>query len=208
MPDGRSLVDWSSFRSPLPAISFEGAGDPEEAAPPGTLVFKNAPPKATKKFSVAESGGDGEHRQLATALEQSLFTNRSNLKVATSRVAMHLSAAERSNLFASIDRLLDLKNWEEESSRITEASFTTFLRFTIYAHPKALPNLGVAPDGNLLAGWRVDAKSVHVEFMRGDQCLALIKTSSERGPEGTAWRGHVARLREVIRANRAEECID
>jgi hypothetical protein len=129
------------------------------------------------------------------------------LKVAASQVAMHLHSDERRNLFASIDRLLDLEHWEDESSQISEASFRTFLRFTIFAHPRRQPNLGVSRDGTLLAAWRCAEKSIHVQFLAADQCIALIRSVSERGLERTAWQGHVARLRGRILANEALECI-
>ena len=141
-------------------------------------------------------------------LEAALFENRAKLKTRTSQVAMHLDAEERRNLFNAIDRLLDPAEWEDDSAEISEKSFNSFLRFTIYAHPRRLPNLGVGPDGALLAAWRWQENSVHVEFLDSDQCTALIRSISVRGLERIAWRGHVARLREVIQNNGAANCID
>lgn len=141
-------------------------------------------------------------------LEASLFRNRANLKILASRVAMHLSNEERRTLFLAIDRLLDHAEWEHESSQIDEHAFRSYLRFMIFACPHRLPNLGVGPYGTLLVGWHKNEKSVHAEFLPKDQCKALVKSSSVRGPETIAWRGHVARLRSVVESSGAVECID
>ena len=131
-------------------------------------------------------------------LEASLFRNRADLKILASRVAMHLGNEERRALFLAIDRLLDHAEWEDESSQIDEHAFRSYLRFMIFARPHRLPNLGVGPYGTLLVGWHKDEKSVHAEFLPEDRCKALVKSSSARGPETIAWRGHVARLRSVV----------
>ncbi len=141
-------------------------------------------------------------------LEASLFRNRADLKILASQVAMHLSNEERCALFLAIDRLLDHAEWEDESSQIDESAFRSYLRFIIFARPRRFPNLGVAPNGTLLVGWRKDEKSVHAEILPEDQCVALVKIISARGPETIAWRGHVARLRSVVETNGAVECID
>jgi hypothetical protein len=157
--------------------------------------------------------GGGERRIFripaeVEGLEANLFKNRADLKLLTSQVAMHLSSEERHRLFSAIDRLLNIAEWEDESSEIDENSFRSFLRFTIYARPRNIPNLGVSPDGALLAGWHAEEKSVHVEFLPNDQCMALMRLRSIRGPETIAWRGHVASLRDAIRNNGAIECLD
>ena len=144
----------------------------------------------------------------AVGIEAALFKNRADLKLVTSRVAMHLTNEQRHSIFSAIDRLLSLTDWEDDSAEIDERAFRSFLRFAIYARPRQIPNLGVSPDGGLLAGWHADGKSVHVEFLPDDQCMALVRSQSARGPERIARRGHVAGLREFIENNAAVECID
>ncbi len=141
-------------------------------------------------------------------LEAVLFRNRADLKILASQVAMHLSNEERHALFSAIDWLLDHAEWEDESSQIDENAFRSYLRFMIFARPRRFPNLGVGPNGTLLVGWHKDEKSVHSEFLPKDQCMAVIKFSSARGPETFAWHGHVARLRSVVQNNDAVECMD
>ncbi len=179
------------------------------------LLASTAPPIELPSRGRIEGNvtGGGERRifqipDRLEGLEATLFKNRADLKLLTSQVAMHLSTIERSSLFSAIDRLLNITEWEDESSQIDEESFRSFLRFTIYARPRNIPNLGVSPDGAVLAGWHADGKSVHVEFLPADQCMALVRWQSPRGPERFARRGHVACLREFIENNAAIECID
>ncbi len=173
--------------------------------------FATAPPSQARSKGGVKVGGEPRLFYLPVeedTLESSLFTNRATLKVITSQVAMHLTEEERRSLFFAIDSLLGIENWEEESSQIDERAYRSFLRFMIYARPGQLANLGVKPGGAILAGWHGGAKSVYVEFLPDDQCVAFIKSSSVRGPEKIAWRGHVARLRAVIESNDAIECLD
>jgi hypothetical protein len=178
------------FDFPIPAVPIQH---------PPERVTAGAPPTKPRTYCIPVQ---------PEGLESSLFENRGELKLLTGQVAMHLSAEERRSLFSSIDRLLDIANWEDESSQIDIEAFRTYLRFTIHAHPRRIPNLGVSSDGALLAAWRKDDRSVHVEFLRNDQCEALVKSRSERGPETIAWRGHVARLRPFITSNGEVECLD
>lgn len=142
------------------------------------------------------------------SLEAVLFRNRADLKILASQVAMHLSNEVRCTLFSAIDWLLDYAEWEDESSQIDENAFRSYLRFMIFARPRRFPNLGVGPNGILLAGWHKDEKSVHAEFLPEDRCMAVVKFSSARGPETFAWRGHVARLRSFVENNGVVDCID
>jgi hypothetical protein len=152
-----------------------------------------------------------ETRDVATiqpTIEGDLFANRAALKIATSQVAMHLQPEERIALFGELDRLLDFTHWEDESSKIDVEAFRTFLRFLIFARPKDLPNIGVAPEGHVLASWHLADTSIFVEFLPEDQCSLIVRSRSDRGDETLAWRGHVAALRDVITRNRSAEALD
>lgn len=156
------------------------------------------------------AGGEPKIFQVLTGaggLEADLFKNKADLKLLTSKVAMHILPDQRRNLFYGIDRLLDVAKWEEESVKINVKAFQSFLRFIIYAKLIQMPNLGVGPDGTVLAGWHCAAKSLHVEFESGDQCTVLIRLQSVRGPERFVWRGHVARLQYIVANNDAAECL-
>jgi hypothetical protein len=202
MPD---VVPTAPRSSTLPWPRF----DPSAVAEPNLPSYE-VPSQGRHEGNVIV-GGDPKIYTIpadAAGLETILFKNRADLKVITSKVAMHLTNEQRHSIFSAIDRLLSVTEWEDESSEIDEKSFQSFLRFTIYARPRNLPNLGVSPDGALLAGWHADGKSIHVEFLPEDQCMALVRLQSARGPERIARRGHVAGLREFIENNAAVECID
>ena len=201
------VMDWNDVG--------RGRGIPSVLDASRTLIysdqFATAPPSQAQPKGGVKVGGVPQKFYLPVeddSLESSLFTNRAALKIITSQVAMHLTEEERRSLFFAIDSLLGIDNWEEDSSKIDERAYRSYLRFMIYARPRKLANLGVKPGGALLAGWHNGAQSVHVEFLPGDQCVALIKSISIRGPEKTAWRGHVARLRPKIESNDAVECLD
>ena len=190
--DWKDAVRMTSLRSEVEASS--GLIDPRSR---WQDVVKAVDATRTFRVPVSDEG-----------LEASLFRNRANLKILASRVAMHLSNEERNALFSAIDWLLDHAEWEDESSQIDEHAFRSYLRFMIFARPHRLPNIGVGPYGTLLVGWHKDEKSVHAEFLPEDQCMAVVKFSSARGPETFAWHGHVARLRSFVENNGVVECID
>ena len=193
---------------PLSGLASSGI----ELGPSGPLASL-VPPTQSKDQVEGNLLGRRNQRVIYTltdtvGLEAELFEVRVRLKLLTSQVAMHLNPEERRNLFVAIDRLLGLAEWEEESVKLDEGAFRSFLRFTIYAHPRRIPNVGIGPDGALLTGWHSRRRSVHVEFLAGDQCIALIKLESDRGTERIAFRGHVAHLRDVLENNGAIECVD
>lgn len=140
-------------------------------------------------------------------LEAELYKNRAELKMLVGQIAMHLASKERAYLFSEIDRLLNIDDWEDESRTIDPHSFSTYLRFMLYSKPGRLANLGVSASGAVMAGWHGGGSSLHVEFLPNDKCIALINSSSDRGVEALAWRGHVARLSAVLDHNGAADAI-
>jgi hypothetical protein len=183
-----------------------------ELAASGALASL-VPPTQSKEQAESNLLGPPNRRVIYTltdtaGLEAELFEARARLKLLTSQVAMHLKPEERRSLFGAIDRLLGLAEWEEDSVKFDEGAFRSFLRFTIYAHPRRIPSVGIGPDGALLTGWHCKEDSVHVEFLAGDQCIALIKMETDRGTERIAFRGHVARLRDVLENNGVIACVD
>lgn len=141
-------------------------------------------------------------------VERQLFGNRASLKIATSQVAMHLTGDQRRILFSELDRLLDIANWEDESALVNLDAFRTFLRFMIFARAGRIPNLGVDEDGSVLASWHGKQATVFAEFAPGDQCVAMIKSMTDRGPESLTWSGPAARLRDVAQGVGARGALD
>ena len=137
-----------------------------------------------------------------TTLAEVLFSNRAQLKVQISEVAMHLRAAQRADIFAQIDALLNPDDWIETDSLISVSSFRTFLRFLTYYHNVKRPSLVVTEAGNVAAAWFAMGHRLTVEFLPLDairlvlyRALVDLKTS-----ETTAYQGHISRIPAITAA--------
>jgi hypothetical protein len=111
---------------------------------------------------------------------QAVFDNAVALKVATGKLAMHLSERYRTKLFSEVDRVLNIENWDDDSSLIDERSFATFLRAILYNKIPRVPSLGVS-QGRLLASWhaRGGAQLLYVEFLADDRLKILLTTAGD-----------------------------
>lgn len=89
-------------------------------------------------------------------------------KLRVSMVAMHLDDAWRQRLFAQLDRIHDIEEWEPEDKPVQAQSFETFIRTMIVLRPRKWPNLGLSHDGHLLAVWGTAQDRVTLEFLGGD----------------------------------------
>lgn len=142
-----------------------------------------------------------------SSTEETLFDRRAELKKAVSLVSMHLPERWRTSIFKQIDRLLNLENWSEDSRLIEHSPFVTFLRFTIYADPKSLPGLSVAPNGHIVASWHSGEMRAFVEFLEQDKAYAVLSKRTPRGNEAVSWRGHVANLRKFVSDFGCADCF-
>jgi hypothetical protein len=143
------------------------------------------------------------------SLEVQLFDNAAELKITLSQIVMHLAPEWRAIIFRQIDTLLDLNSWEDDSAFIQKSTFTTFLRFIIFAKSTRMPSLGVDFTGHLLAAWNNDNQRVIVEFFKEDQAAAtFVKQGAYSGERETlAWSGHVEDLKHFIEQNGMMGCL-
>ena len=140
-------------------------------------------------------------RSNVLSLEEQLFNNAADLKIALSEITMHLTPEWRKFIHRQIDFLLDLDNWQDDDSTfIQKTTFTTFLRFIIFTKPTRLPSLGVGLTGNILAAWYEGNQRVTIEFFQKDQAAATFVKQGmhSREREALAWRGNVADLKSFI----------
>ncbi len=167
----------------------------------------SSPP--TKSMHISPRASDAKVLRSAPSLEVQLFDNAAELKIALSQIVMHLAPEWRAIIFRQIDSLLDLNSWEDDSAFIQKSTFTTFLRFIIFAKSTRLPSLGVDYTGHLLAAWNNDNQRVVVEFFKEDQAAAtFVKQGAHSGERETlAWRGHVDDLKHVIEQNGMIGCL-
>ena len=142
-----------------------------------------------------------------SSLEDRLFDNAAELKIALSRIVMHLAPEWRAVIFSQLDTLLDLNNWQDDLAFIQKSTFMTFLRFIIFAAPTRLPSLGVGSTGHILAAWKNGDQHIAVEFLPDDKAAATFVKQSARSKEAVAWRGHVADLKLFIEQYGMIGCI-
>ena len=150
---------------------------------------------------------DAEILPFSLSLEETLFDNAADLKIALSKIVMHLAPEWRSIIFSQLDSLLDLNSWQEDSAFIQKSTFTTFLRFVIFAAPSRLPSLGVGSTGHFLAAWDKGDEHITVEFFPDDKAAVTFVKQGAHAREAVAWRGHVADLKLFIERNGMIGCI-
>jgi hypothetical protein len=152
-------------------------------------------------------GSDATMPPASPSLEERLFENAAELKIALSELVMHLAPQWRTVVFKQLDRLLDVKSWAEDSAFINKSTFMTFLRFIIYALPTRFPSLGVGITGDILAAWNNGSQQIAVEFFGDNHASATFVRPAAHSPETFAWRGHVADLKSFIERNEMLQCI-
>ncbi len=106
-------------------------------------------------------------------------------KVMVAAMAMHWSDERRHRLFAQLDRLHDVSEWEPGDRPVSPQSFETFLRTMIVLKPGRGPNLGLSHQGNLLAVWGTARDRVTLEFLASDR---LRWTLTHVTPDGQTVR--------------------
>jgi hypothetical protein len=133
-----------------------------------------------------------------SSVVEQLYQASAEIKVAISRVAMHLADPWRRDVFAQIDRLLDMKNWHDEDVILKPASFQTYLRFFLDSQPTRQPSLGVSDSGNLLAGWVRNRNRLSIEFLPIDEVRWVLVKYLDDERESAAAQVPLVRLGEVL----------
>jgi hypothetical protein len=164
-------------------------------------------PEASPIPTESPTALDEAVRSAPPTLEEKLFDNGAELKIALSQIVMHLDLEWRAIIFRQLDDLLNPNMWEEDSAFIQKSTFSTFLRFIIYAAPTRLPSLGVGPTGHILAAWSNGAQHIAVEFFTDDNASATFVRHGAHSKEIFGWRGHVADLKSFIERNSMIECV-
>jgi hypothetical protein len=102
-------------------------------------------------------------------LPHQLFDALAQVKILTSKVAMHVDAEWRQKLFRQLDSLHDIVEWEEGDKPIQLESFNTFLRAILSINPKRRPGLGLSQTGHLVAAWMKNNDRLTIEFFPNDR---------------------------------------
>jgi hypothetical protein len=110
----------------------------------------------------------GSPTAIPKTVEEKLYDALAAFKLRTAAVAMHMDRDWRTRLFAQLDNLLGVENWEHEDLPPSVSSFSTFLRMLLLLRPEVRPGLGASHDGGLIAAWTSGNDRLTVECLSGD----------------------------------------
>lgn len=120
-----------------------------------------------------------------------------SFKRLTSTIAMYLDPSWRTELFATLDRLLDPDDWDSDFALPSEQSFSTFLRMIIYLHPTRRPGLGLSPNGHVLAAWTRGTDRIVIECIGKDEVRWVLSRTIDGERESGAGKVLLHRVPEV-----------
>jgi hypothetical protein len=98
------------------------------------------------------------------SIDERLFEALAEVKILTSKIAMHLDRDWRNKLFAQLDRMHVAAEWDEEDELLNASSFETFLQTWFVLKPKRNPGFGISVRGYLLASWVSEDSQLSLEF--------------------------------------------
>ena len=123
-----------------------------------------------------------------------LFDALAEVKILTSRVAMHLDAEWRKKLFHQLDSLHDPAEWDNDDQPIQQASFATFLKAMLDVNPERRPGIGLSSAGHLIAAWTMDRDRLTIEFLPDDRVRWVLSQRYRGETEHFAGETSVSRL--------------
>lgn len=200
-----------SIRTGTPTAAIAGATDARQAgariATAGdALLSVDDLARAQRSYSIAYVSDGGGSPQASTktwrtaegGLKDASFDRLVELKLATSKIAMHLQDAWRSGLFKQLDTLLDPEEWDSSDALPDLDAFRTFLRMTVFLGRTRRPSLGATTDGHILAAWICDKDRLTINCGPGDQVRWVLSRYENGERESAAGRTVVRRLPEVL----------
>jgi hypothetical protein len=128
--------------------------------------------------------------------EQLRFKTAS-FKRLTAAVAMYLHPEWRARLFARLDALLNVEDWDSTQQLPSEQSFSTFLRMIIYLHPTRRPGIGITPNGHFAAAWTRGADRMVIECVGNDEVRWVLSREHDGEFESGAGRVSIHRIPDV-----------
>jgi hypothetical protein len=129
-----------------------------------------------------------------SSLQERFFDALANVKILTSRIAMHLDQEWRDRLFQQLDSLHDLDEWEDGDQPVQQPSFATFLKAMLNINPERRPGLGLSNAGHLIAAWTTNQDRLTIEFLPGDRTRWVLSRQYDDDVERFAGDTAVARL--------------
>jgi hypothetical protein len=132
------------------------------------------------------------------ALAAALRESRSSFKILVSRVSMHLGVAWLEKLFAQIDSLLDVDEWDTSDPVPKIETARTFIRMLLAMKVARKPGLGISNSGNLVAAWTNGSNRLTVECMPHDRVRWVLARVVDGEVERAAGDGKIERLKDIL----------
>lgn len=158
---------------------------------PGTLSVKygrpTSPPEDAwsldpspfrRETLVDETNRFTQNIPASTSSLARIFDTLVDLKVETSKVAMHLSSAARNRLFSELDYVLDAETWDEADRLPDIDSYRCFLRWLVFTGDTTWSSLGVDDNGRILVAWVQDRQTLTANF---DEVVRWTKRADTEG---------------------------
>lgn len=111
----------------------------------------------------------GTRSEVGAKLPVRLYDLLADFKIFTAQIAMHIDRQWRDRLFAQLDSLLDVNEWDEQDAPPVHNSYATFLRMLLSIKPERRPGLGAAANGNLIAAWTNGNDKLTIECLANDE---------------------------------------
>jgi hypothetical protein len=134
----------------------------------------------------------------SASIEDRLADRLLTFKTMISPISRYLEPNWRADLFAALDRLFDVDDWDEDFALPEVASFATFLRLILHLHPTKRPGLGLSARGHILASWSKDRDRIVIECLSKDDLRWVISQSIAGSRESAAGKNRIHRLIDLI----------
>jgi hypothetical protein len=167
-----SSDDWRAIRDNRIARSTAASDSLQDDAP---LRFSGA---ATQN-RILQVPTDG-------SFEEKIFDALVSLKLAASTYAMHLSADERSRIFAELDDKINVDDWHQEDKLPAVQSFVQFLKWMIFARHHKWTSIGVSAAGTITVAWRTPRVLLTADFVQENEVRWAAQLTGENGDVGHA----------------------
>jgi hypothetical protein len=178
---GTQKVKWQDFLATQGRVGAPSDGDFSlwRGGAPSSLVLARG-----------QGGGVFVHNQpIAKSFEERIFDALVALKVSASFLSMHLTADERSRIFAALDDTINVDDWHDGDKLPGVASFQEFLRWMIYSRNVDWTSIGVSENGTVLVAWRKERSLLTADFEGGNSVRWTVRLTGEDGEVGhTAGR--------------------
>jgi len=187
-----------------PAVSVSTGSQQSQSLEEFFRLFKRSPyTRNVKADHLLLSQGEPYQtaafvRPAEPEIERALRDSKSSFKVLVSRVSMHLGFEWLQKLFAQIDSLLDIEEWDEKDPIPALETARTFIRLLLILKVKRKPGIGISNAGNLIAAWTTGQNRLTVECLPSDRVRWIVARMNEGEIERAVGEGRIDRLRDLL----------